>query len=221
MKRTPEQCKTFFIRQTDKRGLGRELYQTPYSIIEQIVDSIIENKPELMNKTWIDPCAGDGRWEEIIRKHNIKCRSYDIEPLNDNVIKQDFYTAKFDDDNLFFIGNPPFSLLKDFINISLTFADSCYYLGGSQIITGTLSSKVDLLHRFEGCEGNQKDKRSKIQFIDTNNNTVNVWACGAIFDNASHKPFKRSEEYNNDSFRVSIKNYCQNDNRVIVIRQKG
>lgn len=220
MKRTPEQCKSFFQRNTDNRGFGRELYQTPYPIIEKIVSSIIEQRPSLKNKKWIDPCAGDGRWQEVIEKHGIVCESYDLEPLTENVRQQDFLTSSFTEDNLFFIGNPPFSLLKQFVNKSLEMADSCYYLGGSQIITGTLSNKVDLLHRFEGCEGNQKDKRSKISFNDTLNQDVYVWCCGAIFDNVVHQPFERNNGYIENWFRTSIQTFCKEDERVFTINVK-
>lgn len=220
MKRTPEQCKTFFKRNTDERGFGRELYQTPYDMIEKIVVSILENRPSLKDKKWIDPCAADGRWQEVIEKYGITCESYDLEPINNNVKQQDFLTSSFTEDNLFFIGNPPFSLLKQFINKSLEMADSCYYLGGSQIITGTLSTKVDLLHRFEGCEGNQKDKRSKIGFKDTLNNDVYVWCCGAIFDKNEHKPFIRNDGFVDGWFRTSIQSFCKEDERVININAK-
>lgn len=220
MKRTPEQCKTFFKRKTDERGFGRELYKTPYDMIEKIVVSILENRPFLKDKKWIDPCAGDGRWQEVIEKYGITCESYDLEPINNNVKQQDFLTSSFTEDNLFFIGNPPFSLLKQFISKSLEMADSCYYLGGSQIITGTLSTKVDLLHRFERCEGNQKDKRSKIPFKDTLNNDVYVWCCGAIFDNNDHKPFIRNDGFVDGWFRTSVKCFCKEDERVINISVK-
>ena len=53
--------KQFSNRNTDKRGNGRELYFTPINTIEKIINSLIINKPELKNKLWIDPCAGDGR----------------------------------------------------------------------------------------------------------------------------------------------------------------
>lgn len=220
MKRTPEQCKSFFQRNTDNRGFGRELYQTPFPIIEKIVSSIIEQRPSLKNKKWVDPCAGDGRWQEIAEKYGIDCESYDLEPLSNNVKQQNFLTSQFNENNLFFIGNPPFSLLKQFINKSLEIADSCYFLGGSQIITGTLSNRVDLLHRFEGCEGNQKDKRSKIGFTDTFGNDVYVWCCGAIFDKNEHPYFIRNDAYIETWFRTSIKSFCKEDERVIKLNVK-
>lgn len=216
MKRTYEQSKTFFqIRHTDKRGCDRELYKTPYYMIEQIVDSIIQHRPELTNILWIDPCAADGRWEEVIKSRGIRCKSYDLVPLNDNVEKMNFYEMEKPNEEIFIIGNPPFSELKKFVEKALSISNECYFLGGSQIITGKLANKVSLLHRFEGHEGNQKDRRSKITFIDSNDKNVAVWCCGAIFDNKENKSFIRGEFPKENTFRTSVKCFCEEDERVI------
>ena len=121
---------------------------------------------------------------------------------------------KFDED-VFIIGNPPFSELKKFVNKALEISNECYFLGGSQLITGGLSDKVSLLHRFEGSEGNQKDLRSKITFIDTDNKPVIVWCCGAIFDKGGHDKFSRGKEMKDGHFRTSVQCFCQEDDRVV------
>lgn len=210
--------KDFFKRNTNNRGEGRELYKTPLPIIKKIVESILEHYPELKSKLWIDPCAGDGRWADIIDTYGIKTKSYDIKPLSNKVIQQDFYKL-FSLEDCFIIGNPPFSQLKKFIEKALSLTDKCYFLGGSQIITGTLSTNVELLHRFEGFEGNQKDKRSKIKFIDTNNENVMVWCCGALFSNRENEKFVRSDYLIDNSFRTSIKSYTIEDDRVIGLKE--
>ena len=85
-KRTYEQSLSFFqIRNTDNRGHNRELYKTPVHVIEKIVDDIIERRPDIKTKLWTDPCAADGRWEEVIKSRGIRCKSFDIEPLNESV----------------------------------------------------------------------------------------------------------------------------------------
>lgn len=218
-KRTPEQTKSFFKRITKNRGEGRELYKTPLKVIKDIVDSIILNYPELKSKLWIDPCAGDGRWEEVIKSRGIKCQSYDLQPLNNNVKQADFLIKEDYGENIFIVGNPPFSLLEKFVEKALKLTNKCYFLGGSQIITGKLSTKVDLLHRFEGFEGNQKDLRSKVVFKDTNDKDVIIWCCGAIFDRGVNRNFIRNNYKNESSFRVSIQNYCEQDDRVITIKE--
>lgn len=217
-KRTYEQSLSFFKRNTDNRGFGRELYKTPDYIIRLIVEDILNRKPYLFNKLWIDPCAGDGRWEKIIREYDVNVKSFDIEPLDKIVEQQDFYEYNTEED-IFIIGNPPFKQLKKFINKSLSLCNECYFLGGSQIITGTLSNKVSLLHRFEGFEGNQKDKRSKIKFIDTFDKDVLVWSCGAIFDNIEHNNFTHTDVFSINSFRTSVKKYCIEDERVVSLKK--
>ena len=219
MKRTYEQSLTFFKHKTDSRGDGRELYKTPHRIIFRIVDNLLSECPELRQKHWIDPCAGDGRWENILRMFDINCESFDIKPLAPDVYTQDFLTSDFKGD-CFFIGNPPFSMLKQFVDKALSMAESCYFLGGSQIITGTLSDKVALLHRFTGAEGKQSDERSKVLFEDSNGCQVPVWCCGALFENGKHTGFWRCNHlYGFDRFAVSPKVFCVDDERII--RLKG
>jgi hypothetical protein len=220
MKRTYEQSLTFFKRETNSRGFGRELYKTPLDTIHKIVSSLLQYKPELKNKLWIDPCAGDGRWEQVIKQYGIDCKSFDIEPLNDTVLKQDFYDYNTLED-VFIIGNPPFSELTKFVEKSLSIADTCYFLGGSQIITGKLSCKTELIHRFEGYEGNQKDKRSKLIFEDTNNKDVIIWCCGALFNNDNHPSCIRYDSFKDNCFRTSVKCYCEIDKRIYNIFKGG
>ena len=219
-KRTLQQSRTFFKRNTTNRGNGRELYLTPHIYIHKIVSSLLILKPFLKDYTWVDPCAGDGRWAKVIRNNfGIDCISFDIEPLTKDVGKMDFLDCQLPmDKKYFFIGNPPYSLLKVFVAKSLSITDYCYFLGGSQIITGTLSDKIELLHRFEGAEGNQKDKRTKLSFIDTSNKNVLVWTCGGLFSNKANRFFQQSESLNESSFSVSVKRYCIEDNRVYTIK---
>ena len=208
----------FFKRNTKNRGNGRELYFTPFETIEKIVNDLLDYDVTLKNKIWIDVCAGDGRWEYIIKQKQIQCESYDIAPLNDTVKQQDFFKM-LKRENIFIIGNPPFSLLKQFVTKALTLTDKCYFLGGSQIITGQLSSNVEMLHRFVGYEGNQKDGRSKLIFRDTLDKDILIWCCGGLFTRKLRNKFERTEKLENNSFRVSIKNYCILDKRVINIKK--
>ncbi len=221
-KRTPEQARSFFkIRNTSNRGDGRELYQTPLPLIESIVDSVLERCPELREKTWIDPCAGDGRWGRIIRECGLDCIEYDLHPIGEGIAQQDFLQSNFTDGNLFFIGNPPFTLVRQFVEKSLEFAESCYFLGGSRIITGSLGTKVAMLHRFEGYEGNQKDRRSKAWFQDTHGKDVIIWTCGAIFDRNMHSSFHINAEMSDNSFSTGVHCFCEEDERVVALKKRS
>ncbi len=174
--------KHYFEHKTSTRGENRELYYTKKEDIRRIICDLLEKIPALRDYKWVDPCAGDGRWEEVAREFNVKIHSYDIEPQADFVEKLDFLGSYWNDKTpLFFIGNPPFSKLKDFMIHSLCYADFCYFLGSPQVMTNTLGPNVLILHRFEGYEGDQKDKRTKLIFTDTNGNDVKVWTAGALF----------------------------------------
>ena len=71
-----------------------------------------------------------------------------------------------------------------------------------------------MLQRFEGYEGNQKDKRSKISFKSTNNEDILVYCCGAIFNkNLDNPKFEDGED-----FRVSIMSKKKEKERVRVIK---
>jgi len=214
----PNKSHYFKNRNTNKRGKNRELYFTPDKVIEQIVDDLLIAHPDLKERVWVDPCAADGRWEKYITSKGIKCKSYDLFPLNNSVIQQDFLNDTCDAlKDCFIIGNPPFSLLKQFVNKALTLTDKCYFLGGSQIITGKLAEKVETLHCFEEFEGKQKDHRSKIAFIDTLNNELLIWCCGAVFTNTTHPTFIRGTILTSTNFRVGVTTLCEKDTRVRII----
>lgn len=209
----------FFKRNTDKRGEGRELYFTQISDIEKIIKSLLVYKPELKNKLWIDPCAADGRWQKVANNFNINCESYDIVPLNNSVKQLNFFDSNFDN-NCFIIGNPPFSMAKKFIEKALSMTNMCYFLGGSGLLTGKLSNKVELLHRFEGYEGNQKDLRSKLFFIDTLGKQMGTFTAGALFSNNNNfSNFNRVPTKIQNSFCVGMKSFCIEDKRVFVIKK--
>lgn len=208
----------FFKRNTSKRGDGRELYYTPIQTIEKIIYNLVTNKPKLKNKLWIDPCAGDGRWGKVASNFGVVCESYDINPLSPNVKKLDFFKSNFDKD-CFILGNPPFSQVKEFINKALSMVDTCYFLGGSGRLTGQLSEHIELLHRFEGYEGNQKDLRSKSIFIDTLGEEVLVWTVGGLFTHNIFNKFTKVKEKINGSFAVGIWSYCISDERVKIINK--
>lgn len=208
---------------TKLRGNNRELYHTRIQDIHLIVKSILEHYPFLSDYLWIDPCAGDGVWSKVFEHYKIQYENYDIVPLNDKVKQKDFLQDSFEqykNKKVFFIGNPPFTLVDKFIEKALSISDYCYFLGGSSKLTGKISNKVDMLHRFEGYNGNQKDLRTKLLFITTNNEEVPVWTCGALCSNKEHKQFTIYKNRHN-GFDISPVSSCSlDDNRIICIKNE-
>lgn len=216
MKRTYEQSLKFFQHSTENRGNGRELYKTPKEIIRSIVSDLLKYDKTLYDKIWIDPCSGDGVWGEVFDEFGLRNESYDIVPLTEKVKVMNFYNMTKRNEDIFIIGNPPFSEVKKFVNKASELCDRFYFLGGSMLLTGSLSDKVERLHRFTGVEGNQKDRRSKISFIDTNGNEVYVWCCGALFNNYNSCKLKRDV----NGFRVGASKYafCEDNDRIIPLK---
>lgn len=219
----------YFKHQTSTRGENRELYYTKPEDIYKIIQDLVEKIPRLLDYQWIDPCAGDGRWARVAEEFGIKIKSYDIYPAADFVEKADFLNYNWSEleqnseKPLFFIGNPPFSKLKDFVTQALSYVDFCYFLGGPQILTGSLSDKVLILHRFEGYEGNQKDRRSKLVFTDSNGNDVKVWASGALmgksFIDGPHRFVIVNKGIPEQTFKIYPHKYAVEDFRVRVIKK--
>lgn len=201
----------------NRRDTSTELYKTEVSVINDIVKNILFLYPKLKDKIWVDPFADVGQWGSVFSLYDIKHFSYDIRKTeNANVVQKDFFELELNE-NMFVIGNPPFKLTKKIADKLIKNKSDFFLLGGSSIWTNTLSKHVNKLFVFEGFEGNQKDKRTKLKFLDSNNNKVMIWCVGAlsIFDdenkisisfedkNIATSPFKGIQLNENI---VSIKN---------------
>jgi hypothetical protein len=100
--------KNSYSRNTTKR----DEYFTPIETINLCLDKI---PADIFSKPLIDPAAGDGRWTKEILKRYPKADiiSIDIQPLDPIVEKAD--ALQYDWNNRIAIGNPPFSLWRQFI----------------------------------------------------------------------------------------------------------
>lgn len=78
---------------------------------------------------------------------------------------------------------------------------------------------IRLLHRFEGYEGNQRDLRSKVPFITTNDELILVWTVGALYDvNFNLNKFSFTDR-SSDTFSCGVHKYVKIDNRVSIIKE--
>tara|TARA_B100000886_G_scaffold337020_1_gene296919 strand:+ start:160 stop:1272 length:1113 start_codon:yes stop_codon:yes gene_type:complete len=114
----------------------KDQFFTPVKTAKYCYDKFIEilntyNDDE-KSYTFIEPSAGDGRFLQLLPEN--RRIGMDIEPMNDEIIKQDYLNWKPTDNKKYsVIGNPPFGLrgqlaLK-FINHSSLFADYvCFIL---------------------------------------------------------------------------------------------
>jgi len=122
------------------KGLKRntiDKYYTKENVVDlclNLVKKYIQiNKDDLI----IEPSAGDGAFIAGIKSLTSNFKFYDLEPENDEIIKQDYLQFDYDNNKekngkIHIIGNPPFgrqsSLAIKFIKKSCEFCDSISFI---------------------------------------------------------------------------------------------
>ena len=121
-------------------GLNRntiDKYYTKQHITQLCFDYINNNLKIQKTDLIIEPSAGNGSFINIIKKLSDNYIFYDIEPENDEIIKQDFLETNIEEylnkySKIHIIGNPPFgrqsSLAIKFIKKSCEFCDSISFI---------------------------------------------------------------------------------------------
>jgi hypothetical protein len=120
------------------KGLKRnniDKYYTNPEIVKLCIDCITNNLIINENDLIIEPSAGNGAFINDIKLLSNNYCFYDIEPENDEIIKQNYLTLDNNNDNndkIHIIGNPPFgrqsSLAIKFIKKSCEFSDSISFI---------------------------------------------------------------------------------------------
>ena len=123
-----------------KKGLKRntiDKFYTKKIVVVQCIELVKQHIKISKKDLIIEPSAGNGAFIENIKTLSTKYKFYDIEPENDEIIKQDFldfdYTEiKNNFKNIHIIGNPPFgrqaSLAIKFIKKCAEFAKSISFI---------------------------------------------------------------------------------------------
>jgi hypothetical protein len=123
-----------------RKGLQRntiDKYYTKKSIAELCTTKMKNNIKINHCDLIIEPSAGNGVFIDSIKKINCDYRFYDIEPENEEIIKQDFLEFDYSLDKknyskIHVIGNPPFgrqsSVAIKFIKKSCEFCDDCSFI---------------------------------------------------------------------------------------------
>lgn len=117
----------------------------------------------------IEPSAGNGSFSNKIEN----CIAYDIEPMADNIIKQDFLKLKIErGEKTLVIGNPPFgrqsSLATKFINKAAEFADVIAFILPLSFKKDSMINRLNKhlhlkeVHDLEDCEFYFNDKKYNI-----------------------------------------------------------
>lgn len=144
------------------KGLQRntiDKYYTNPSTVNLCIEFIKNNIVIDDNDLIIEPSAGNGAFIAGIKSLVYNTLFYDIEPDNEEIIKQDFLTLDIRETGLYgtqnkihIVGNPPFgrqsSLAIQFIKKSCEFADSISFILPKSFKKDSLIKKVPLnFHR--------------------------------------------------------------------------
>jgi hypothetical protein len=138
------------------KGLNRntiDKYYTKYSIVDfclNLFKKYIQIKP---NDVIVEPSAGNGSFIKGIKSLTSNFKFYDLEPDNDEIIKQDYLLydygiIKKTYSKIHIIGNPPFgrqsSLAIKFIKKSCEFCDSISFILPKSFKKDSLKNKFPL-----------------------------------------------------------------------------
>lgn len=138
------------------KGLKRntiDKYYTKENIVSLCLGFIQEYIEIDKNDIVIEPSAGNGSFIKIIKELTKNFRFYDIEPENDEIIKQDYLNLNIIEfkntlEKKHIIGNPPFgrqsSLAIKFIKKSCEFCDSLSFILPKSFKKDSLKKKFPL-----------------------------------------------------------------------------
>ena len=122
------------------KGLNRntiDKYYTKESVVELCINYVKQHIQINENDLIIEPSAGNGSFITGIKSLTTNFKFYDLEPENEEIIKQDYLLYKYDNinnifDKIHIIGNPPFgrqsSLAIKFIKKSCEFCNSISFI---------------------------------------------------------------------------------------------
>ena len=121
-----------------QKGLNRNIidkYYTKDNVVHLCLELFKQNIKIKDNDLIIEPSAGNGAFITGIKTITKNFKFYDIEPENQEIIKQDYLLYESDNNNfdkIHVIGNPPFgrqsSLAIKFIKRSCVFCDSISFI---------------------------------------------------------------------------------------------
>lgn len=97
-------------------------FYTKPDIAKQCLDFLYEKIPDVKNKQFIEPSAGNGSFSSLVSN----CLALDIKPEAPNIKEQDFFTFTPETGEYVTFGNPPFGkrskMAIDFFNHAASFS---------------------------------------------------------------------------------------------------
>lgn len=115
-----------------------DFYATSPSDTHAFLDQLYQDGFDLNHQTILEPCAGMGHIVDVLleRTHGTVVESYDINPLRDDILYNDYLNNKIGKKYDVVFTNPPFKLAKEFIDQSLLIADKVFIFAKIQFLEG-------------------------------------------------------------------------------------
>jgi predicted RNA methylase len=205
--------------QTGLKRNSIDKFYTKNDIVKKCLDAIVYNIDINENDIFIEPSAGNGSFSNEMNKlfKNVLC--YDIEPENNNIIKQDYLELnidKYNNTQVHIIGNPPFgrqsSLAKKFIKKSCGFANSISFILPKSFKKDSFKKSFDLYFHLEY----EFDLPNNSFYINNENNEHNVPCVFQIWVKKNNK--RLIQENQKPKYFKFVK---KNDNPDLSFRRVG
>ena len=133
-------------------ALDRDAYFTPLKDSKRIVKQLLIDEPYLRDYEWVEPSAGAGSFLYAVEDENIKIQGYDIHPMHDDVIENDFLEDDLDLSGKVVIGNPPYGARN---RLALDFIDRAFEQGAEYVgflLLGSFSTYSTISRIQANCE---------------------------------------------------------------------
>lgn len=127
--------------------IKNDQFYTKKDVSQKCVEILLNNYPELVNKPFIEPSAGEGSFLSALENYGYNnVLAFDIEPKNEKIKQGDFLSQQIDD-KMVAIGNPPFGhrskLAIDFFNKCAEFCDTIAFIVPLQFRKYSVQSKLN------------------------------------------------------------------------------
>lgn len=190
--------------QPQTKGLNRntiDKYYTKDEVVDLCINLVEKNIPIQPDDLIIEPSAGNGSFIKGIKTLTSNYKFYDLEPENDEIVKQDYLSYDYEDDGIrgsfnkiHVLGNPPFgrqsSLAIKFIKKSCEFCDSVSFILPKSFKKDSLKKTFPLLFHLVS-EIDLPDKSFLVDGVEHNVPSIfQIWEKRAVerFESAKLEP---------------------------------
>ena len=164
--------------------IENDAFYTPDDVAMACVEDFYKEMPEYIDKTVVEPSAGNGSFLRAFDKIGVKYEAYDLNPQADNIIQADYLSTELDLTGKVVLGNPPYGLRN---KLSKAFIKRSFEQGaeavGFLLFGGILSHKhlksigykVEYFKRLEAIDFIDKDGKVVLKSKGLFNVVFVVW----------------------------------------------